>query len=121
MTPSRLTSRVTADACALAVALAAAALWLGGTPAALGVAAGGGLALLNFRWLAARAASAATAGGIPGAGWYVRAGLRFAVVTAAVAALFLTGAAHPVALVVGLTALPCALIARGLAAARREG
>jgi hypothetical protein len=114
-----LLARVTVETCALVLALAAAAAVLGGWPAAVGVLAGGALAVANFRWLAARAATAT--GGAPGAAWLATTGLRFAACTAACAALFLTGAAHPVALLAGFTALPCVLIARGLAAARGEG
>ena len=105
----------------LVVAAAAPAFWLGGAPAGLGVIAGGALALLNFRWLVARATAFTPGGPTPGPGWYLGAGLRFVLATAAVAALFLSGRVNPIALVTGLTALPCALIARGLAAAREEG
>ncbi len=121
MTPSDLLARVTAETCAIVASLAAAAAWLGGASAALGVVAGGALAVVNFRWLAARAVVAAAAGAAPGAAWVVTAGLRFIVTTAACAALFLTGVAHPVGLLAGFTTLPCTLIARGLAGARGEG
>jgi len=56
-----------------------------------------------------------------GAAWLAMAALRFAACTAVCAALFLSGAAHPVALLAGFTALPCVLVARGLAAAREAG
>ena len=45
--------RVTVETCALVLALAAAAVILGGMPAAVGVLAGGAIAVVNFRWLAA--------------------------------------------------------------------
>jgi hypothetical protein len=48
------------------------------------------------------------------------AGLRFLAFGAACAVLLATGWAHPVALVAGLTALPCALVGHGLRAARQE-
>lgn len=121
MTPSRLVVRVTVETCALVLALAAAAAVLGGSPAGVGVLAGGALAVLNFRWLAGRAVATAVSGRAPGTLWLVTAALRFAACAAASAALFATGAAHPVAVLAGFTALPCVLVARGLAAACAEG
>jgi hypothetical protein len=120
MTPSELTRRVTRDVCALGVPLAAAAAWLGGPAGAAGVAAGVLLALVNFRWLAARARAT---GGTPSAGrvlWSLAAGLRLAAFAAACAAVLALGWTHPVGLVAGLTALPCALIGAGLRAAQQE-
>jgi hypothetical protein len=120
MTPSELTWRVTRDVCALGAALALAAAWLGGAAGAVGAAAGVALALGNFRWLASRAS---TSGGTPDAAralWSMTAGLRFIALGGLCAALLATGWAHPVALVAGLTALPCALVGHGLRAARQE-
>jgi len=105
MTPSELTTRVTLDTCAAVAALAAAAWWLAGAPIAVGVLAGGALAIVNFRWLVIRT-SVAMATGIT--------------CTAVCGLLLATGWAHPVALVAGFTVLPCDLIARGLASARTE-
>lgn len=121
MIVDKLLTRVTVETCALVVALAAAAAILGGMPAGVGVLAGGALAVVNFRWLAALATATTAAGRAPGAAWLAMAGLRFAVCTAVCAALFLSGAAHPIALLAGFTALPCVLVARGLAAARGAG
>jgi hypothetical protein len=112
--------RVTLETTIAVVVLALPAAWLGGASAGIGVLAAGLLTLGNFWWLS-RAASAAGASGAPRrdlAGWIVAAGARFAVLFAAFAALCAGGYAHPVAVVVGLTVLPCALIARGLRAAR---
>jgi ATP synthase I subunit len=120
MTPGELTTRVTLDTCAAAAALAGVAAWLGGSPAGLGVLAGGALAVVNFRWLVARASAATAAGNAAASAWLVGAGLRFAACTVACALLLTTGWAHPVALVAGFTVLPCDLIARGLAGARTE-
>jgi ATP synthase I chain len=120
MTPGELTTRVTLDTCAAVAALATVAAWLGGAPAGLGVLAGGALAVVNFRWLVARASAAISAGNASSSAWLVGAGLRFAACTVACALLLTTGWAHPVALVAGFTVLPCDLIARGLAAARTE-
>jgi ATP synthase I chain len=121
MTPGELRGRVTLDTCAAVAALAAPGAWVGGIPGGLGVLAGGLLALVNFRWLVARA-SAATAGTGNAAAsvWLLGSGLRFGACLGACTLLLATGWAHPVALLVGLTVLPCDLIARGLAAARAE-
>jgi len=120
MTPSELLARVTVATGALVVLLAVPAAWLGGVPAAIGVTVGGGLAVLNFRWLAARAAAAVSTGEAPGGAWPAMAGLRLAACGAVCAAAFATGAAHPVALVVGFSVLPCVLIASALRAVREE-
>jgi hypothetical protein len=112
--------RVTRDVCALGAVLALGAGWLGGTAGAVGVAAGVALALGNFRWLVARACSLAVPGGTARALWSIGAGLRFVAFSALCAALLAAGWAHPVALVAGLTALPCALVGHGLHAARQE-
>jgi hypothetical protein len=119
MTPSELVRRVSRDVCALGVALAVAGAWLGGAAGALGVAAGIALALGNFRWLVARACASTGAGGAR-AVWSVGAGLRFVAFAAACAGVLAAGWAHPVGLVAGLTALPCALVAHGLRSARQE-
>jgi hypothetical protein len=110
--------RVTRDVCALGALLALAAAWLGGPAGAAGAGAGVVLALGNFRWLVARVSCVAP--GPARALWSVGAGLRFVAVGAVTAALLAAGWAHPVALVAGLTALPCALVGHGLRAARQE-
>ncbi len=120
MTPSNVTARVTAATCALVAALAAPAGWLGGSTAALGVLAGGALAVVNFRWLAARAVAVASSAGVAGGAWLVGAGLRLAAFAAACAVLLALEWAHPVALLAGLSVLPCAVIVEGLRAASRE-
>jgi len=115
-TISELQLRVTLETAIAVVVLALPAAWLGGASAGIGVLAAGLLTLVDFWWLS-RAASAAGASGAPRrelAGWIVAAGARFAVLFAAFAALCAGGYVHPVAMVVGLTVLPCALIARGL-------
>lgn len=97
-------------------ALAVVAGWIGGATAGVGVLAGGAIAIVNFRWLTSRLA-AVLAGDAAGRVAGLALGLRLLGVGAAVAGLLLSGAAHPVALVVGLTVLPCDLIARGLRSA----
>ena len=117
---SELRLRVTVATVIAVAALAVPAAWLAGAPAAIGVLAAGALTVGNFWWLARTASSA----GDPAAprreigGWIAGAGARFAVLFAAFAALCAGGYAHPVAVVVGLSVLPCALIAQGLRSAR---
>jgi len=84
------------------------------------VLAGGALAVVNFRWLVARAAIATATGSASAAAWIVGAGLRFAACAGACGILLAYGWAHPIALVAGFTVLPCDLIARGLESARTE-
>lgn len=120
MTPTELTSRVTRDTCVLGAVLAAPAAWLAGSEGAVGAAAGVGLAVGNFRWLAARVPGMTGTATAARSLWSLGAGLRFAIMTAACAGLLASGWAHPVALVAGLTLLPGAVLAHGLRAAREE-
>jgi len=120
MTASDLTSGVTRRA-ALAVLVAAlAGGWLGGAPGALGVLAGGALGLLSFRLLAARVRAVAAVGPSLTAPWPLLAGLRFAAVAGVAGLLFVHGWAHPVAWLVGYSALPLAVVLQGLRMAREE-
>jgi ATP synthase I chain len=120
MTPGELAARVTLDVGVAAVVLAALGLWLGGAPAALGTLVGGALAVLNFRWLVARAAAVTAAGGTPPVAWIIGAGLRFACCAAACAVVLVAGWAHPLAVVAGFSILPIDVVVRGLAAARGD-
>lgn len=120
MTPSELTTRVTLDTCAAVGALAALGWWLLGAPVGVGVLAGGALAVVNFRWLVARAFVATATGVGSAAAWVLGAALRFLACAAACGVLLAYGWAHPIALVAGFTVLPCDLIARGLESARTE-
>jgi hypothetical protein len=120
MTPSDLMWRVTRDGCALGAVLVLAGVWLDGTAGAVGVVAGVGLALGNFRWLVARACATAGTRGASRVLWSIGAALRFVAFSVVCAALLAAGWAHPVALVAGLTALPCAVVGHGLRAARQE-
>ncbi len=117
MTPSELTARVTWQTCGLILVLSVPAGWLGGREAALGILAGGALAVGNFRWLVARAVSAASSGGT---GWLVGAALRFLAFLGACAALLASGLVHPVALLAGFVVLPCDVLIEGARAAREE-
>jgi hypothetical protein len=117
MTPSELTARVTLTTALAVVPLALLGLWLGGAPGALGVAAGGALALGSFRLLAARVRAM---DGTPTGGWLLTAALRFAGVAALAAVLLASGWGHPLALVAGYSVLPVAVVLHGLRAAREE-
>jgi hypothetical protein len=118
MTPGELKARVTVATCAGALILALPFAWLAEWSAALGILAGGALAAVNFRWLAARADVASAAPGLAGALWYAGAAVRFVLVMAVAGMLFVSGWAHPVALLAGFTVLPCAVVAFGLRAAQ---
>jgi hypothetical protein len=118
MIPSDVTRGVTAAGGVLLAAVAAASLAVAGTDGALGVLAGGGLGLLNFRWLASTALTATRPGREGGSRWLPWAGLRFAVLAAAAGGLLEVGGVSAVGLVAGLTVVPCALVVAGLAAAR---
>ena len=120
MIPSDLMRGVTRDVCALGALLALGAAWLGGVAGAVGVITGVALALGNFRWLAARACATTGAGDASRALWSIVAGLRLAAFGGACALVLVAGWAHPVALVAGLTALPCAVVGHGLRAARQD-
>ena len=117
MTASELTARVTTSLALAVLPLALAAGWLGGAAGALGVVAGGGLALGSFRFLAARVTAM---DGTPATGWLLTAALRFAAIAAIAAVLLAWEWAHPLALVAGFSALPVAVVLHGLRAAREE-
>ena len=117
---SELRQRVTLETAIAIAALAVPAAWLAGPPAAIGVLAAGLLTIGNFWWLS-RAASAAgdpATGRVLAGGWMLLTGARYILLFAAFAGLCAAGYAHPVAVVIGLTVLPCALIFRGLRTAR---
>lgn len=120
MTPSDLTSRVSRDACVMGVALAGPAAWLAGLDGALGAAAGAGIAVGNFRWLASRVTAGLDAGSAVRALWTLGAVLRLGALAAAVALVLVSGHAHPLAVVAGLSVLPVAVVVHGLRAAREE-
>ena len=118
MTPTDFTARLTAGTSVVTVTLALVAAWLVGWTAGIGVLAGGALALVDFRWLVAHVAATMGTGRARG-GWLIGAGVRLGVLFASCAALLITGAVHPVALVLGLSVLPCQVIVQGLRLARR--
>jgi hypothetical protein len=116
MTTPELESRTLRWGTALVAALAAAAGLAGGAPAVLGVAGGGVIGLLNFRWLcrdAARLTGALTVGGV--ARWRVLpALLRQLGTLGALGALMASEVAPPAAVAVGLAVLPPTLLVQGL-------
>ena len=115
MTAMDFVKRTSVDTAVSVGVVSLGVLVFGSGPAAIGVLAGGVLALANLWWLARRAVAATQA---PAMAWSLGTVLRFAAVGGAVALVLGTGAAHPLGVVAGLTVLPFALIARGLAAAR---
>ena len=117
---SDLCLRVTRETAIAVGALTVPAAWLAGPSVAVGVLAAGALTVGNFWWFS-RAISAAADPADPRSqvgGWMLAAGARLAVLCAVFAALCAGGYAHPVAVVIGLGVLPCALVARGLVSAR---
>ena len=120
MTASDLTSDVTQRTALVVLVAAAGGGWLGAAPGAVGVLAGGALGVVSFRLLAARLRAVATAGPGLAESWSLLAGLRFAAVAGVAALLFVNGWAHPVAWLVGYSALPVAVVLQGLRLAREE-
>ena len=98
------------------IALAGPAAFLAGLAGALGVVAGGTVALVNFWWLQGRATAACARGRARWTPWIAASGLRLGVVGVTCAALLVAGWAHPIALVVGLTVFPCVLVALAVGA-----
>jgi hypothetical protein len=106
------------------VAVMSAGAWcLFGVPAAAGVGGGGAIALINFRWLSRDLGRAFTvvAEGRAGLARIGRVGLRQFIMLGALGLLVAQGWAHPVAVGLGLAALPPVLLVQGLLNARPEG
>jgi hypothetical protein len=100
-------------------AVAAGAGMVAGWPGAVGGLAGGIISLGSFRWIAravTRASAVPTGHGLALSALAV--GARHIVLFGALAFVLWTGAAHPVALLAGLSLLPPIVIALGLAATR---
>ncbi len=118
--PSDLSARVTVSGLSAVLALTAAAGWIAGAQAAAGVAGGGAIALVNFRWLARSVASIAALAGenrTAVVGWRGT-WLRHLLTVGALGWLVGGGWAHPLGVIVGLSVLPPVLVAQGLHAAR---
>jgi hypothetical protein len=101
------------------VAAALPGAWLGGAGGALGVLTGGALAILSSLLLASRVAAIGAGPGLV-VPWGLLAGVRFAAVSGVAAVLFVAGWVHPVAWLVGYSALPLAVVLQGLRLARAE-
>jgi ATP synthase I subunit len=122
MTMPDLTARVTWTGTCTVAALSVGAWGLAGLPAAAGVAGGGAIALINFRWLARDLgrAVALMADGQAGLARIGRVGLRQFFTLGALGVLVAQGWVHPVAVGVGLATLPPVLLAQGLLSARAD-
>jgi len=122
MAATELTSRVTwVGACTVAV-MSGGAWWVGGAPVAAGVAGGGVIALVNFRWLA-RDVGRAVSLVIEGRGSLARLGrigLRQFFTFGGLGLLIANGWVHPAAVGLGLAALPPVLFVQGLRHARKD-
>jgi hypothetical protein len=117
-----LAARVTWTGGITVAAMTVGAWWLAGPQAAAGVGGGGAIALVYFRWLA-RDVSRATqlvAEGQGGIGRIGRIGFRQLVTFGTLGLLIAQGWGHPVAVGIGLAALPPVLLAQGLLDARRH-
>ena len=107
--------RATIETAAAVGGLAVLATTIAGPSAGIGILAGGALAVANLWWLTRGLAAVSAESS---AGWPLAAMIRLAAAGGAIAVVLGTGLAHPVAVVGGLTVLPCVLVVRGLAAAR---
>ena len=121
MSPTELTTRVRVETGCVVVVLTLLGGWAGGLTAAAGVCAGGLMAIVNFHWLSRRVLRGLGPADGLALGWSLGFGLRFATLTAATAILLANQWVHPLAVVVGLTLLPCTLVRCGLAEASRRG
>ena len=116
MAAADLTSRVMWAGAGTVAVLSGAAWWVAGVPAAAGVAGGGGIALINFRWLSRDVghAVALVAEGRGGLARVGRIGLRQLVTFGGLGVLIAQGWVHPAAVGLGLAALPPVLLVQGL-------
>ncbi len=117
---SELSLRVLVLTLAAVLPLAALASWLGGSRAGFGLLAAGALTSANFFWLARQLSAAGPTVDAQRRrlAWIVSAGVRFGVLMIALAMVMLSGWAHPLAVVAGLTVLPCAVVAAALISSR---
>jgi hypothetical protein len=120
MTKSEFTARVTFHGVLVTGGLALLAGWFAGAASSAGVVAGGGLALLDFRWLTRSAATAAAAvtGGRVRAAWMLAAAARLLVMFGVISLALVSGRVAPIALMAGLAVLPLVVVAQGFRAAR---
>lgn len=118
--PSDLSARVMRSGLLSVAALTAAAGWIAGTGGAAGVAGGGAIALLSFRWLAQSVASAAALArqGQPVGVGFGGIWLRHLAAFGGLGLLLGSGWTNPLAVILGLSVLPPILVVQGLRAAR---
>lgn len=117
-----LVGRVTGWGALALFPLAAAATHMAGLQGLLGVLAGGGLAMGNFRWLDAGSgrALALFSGGRVHPLWLLGLGARHLSLFGALGVLLWSGHFHPLWLAAGLSVLPPVLIVEALRAAVRR-
>ena len=121
MSVSSFSIRVMRDTCVAATVLSLPVAWLAGGPGGLGVLAGALLAVGNFLWLVRRASLAGQeSGGTSAGAWAVASGARLLGLGLTCAVLLKLTLVHPVALLGGLTVLPCAVILQGLRSAGKD-
>jgi ATP synthase I chain len=102
--------------------VAAGGAFLAGWPGAIGSLAGGFISLGSFRWIAHAAARASMSSGRTGLALSALAvGARHLALFGVLAWVLWSGAAHPVALLAGLSVLPPIVIVLGLSEARLAG
>lgn len=115
-----LSSRVTLECAAAVAVLAGISACLGGAAGAIGAAAGGGIGILSFRGVVRAGTTLCSGTGASASGAAFLAGFRYLASFGALAAVLMSGWAHPLAVMAGLTVLPASVIVRGLAAARED-
>lgn len=122
MIATSFSMRVTRDTCVAAALLALPTAWLVGGASGLGILAGALLGAGNFLWLARRASSMGQdPARMSSAGaWLLASGVRFLALALVCAVLLKLALVHPVALLGGLSVLPCAVIVQGLRAAGKD-
>jgi hypothetical protein len=116
---SEFVGRVSRAMLVALVAVAACAGLMAGWPAAVGGLAGGLISLGSFRWIAhavVRASAFPTGRGLALSA--IAVGARHLVLFGALAFVLWSGAAHPVALLAGLSLLPPIVIGLGLSTTR---
>lgn len=120
MTTDDLAGSVTGTGLVALAAVSAGAWLVAGVEGAAGVAGGGAVALLNFRWLARDVARAVAlmGEGRRGAASLAGIGLRQLVTFGALGLLVANRWTHPLAVLVGLSVLPPVLFCQAFRAAR---
>ena len=115
-----LVGRVSRTVLVLLLPVAVASAMIAGWSGGLGALSGGLISLASLNWIARGMGSTGGffAGGRRHPLWAFSLGLRYVVLFGALGLLLGSGAAHPIALVGGLSVLPPVLVVLGLRAAR---